>query len=260
MPRQRFDGDGPGPRDTVSPVPVAPRSRPWSEALDPPVEWLVRANRHALVTRMVATTVHDVSNALQVMSGAAEMLGLDPGPEQVARRSGAIVQQAMGATGVLQRLTAFARDPERPAERVRLLDLAARVLEMRQYALRKGRIATEVRGDDAVATAPARDLLQVLLNLVVNAETALADRPAPALALVVAAAEGGASITVEDTGPGFAPGMAAWFHWPPPPPGESGALGVGLLVSRALVERAGGTLTLGAGAAGGAAVTVGLRG
>jgi len=245
----------------VSPVPVAPRSRPWNEALDPPVEWLVRANRHALVTRMVATTVHDVSNALQVMSGAAEMLGLDPGPEQVARRSGSIVQQAMGATGVLQRLTAFARDPQRPAERVRLLDLAARVLEMRQYALRKGRIATEVRGDDAVATAPARDLLQVLLNLVVNAEAALADRPSPKLALIVTATDGGASITVDDTGPGFAPGSeAAWFLWPPPSPGESGALGVGLLVARALVELAGGTLTLGAGAAGGAAVTVNLRG
>ena len=149
---------------------ATPRSRPWDETLDPPLEWLERANRHALVTRLVSSAVHDVSNALQVVSGAAEMLALDAGPEAVNRRSAAIVNQAMGATAVLQQLTGFAREPVRPAEPLSLRALAERVVALRQYSLRKLRVASQVAGDEGECRAPARQVLQVLLNLVVNAE------------------------------------------------------------------------------------------
>jgi len=241
-------------------VSVAPRSRPWDEAFDPPIEWLEWANRHALVTRMVAATVHDVSNALQVMSGAAEMLGLDPGPDAVARRSGSIVQQAMGATAALQRLTGFSREPARAAERIELRALCDRILQLRQYALRKGRIAARVAGDDAVVLAPARALSQVLLNLVVNAEAALADRADAALSLTVRRDAGLVAVVVHDNGPGLSAAAGeASSRWPPPA-GETGALGIGLLVSRALVERAGGTLVLASAPGGGTTATVTLRG
>lgn len=239
---------------------VAPRSRPWDEALDPPIEWLEWANRHALVTRMVAATVHDVSNALQVMSGAAEMLGLDPGPDAVARRSGSIVQQAMGATAALQRLTGFTREPARPAEQVDLRALCERILQLRQYALRKGRIAGRVDGDDAVAFTPVRALSQVLLNLVVNAEAALADRADAAVALTVRRDAGAVTVVVSDNGPGItAAACEASSRWPPRA-GQTGGLGIGLLVSRALVERAGGTLVLAAAPGGGTTAAVTLRG
>ncbi|MGD9906753.1 MAG: sensor histidine kinase [Vicinamibacterales bacterium] len=238
---------------------AAPRSRPWDAAVDPPLDWLEAVNRHGLVTRMVAATVHDVSNALQVMSGAAEMLGLDASPDAVARRSASIVQQALGATGALQRLTAFSREPERPAETVDVRALCERVLQLRQYALRKGRITAEVRGEEARVQAPARALTQVLLNLVVNAETALADRADAALVLAVARDPDGVTVTVADNGPGLTPSAAAEVGLWPPPAATTG-LGIGLLVSRALVERAGGSLAVGPAVGGGTVATIRLRG
>jgi C4-dicarboxylate-specific signal transduction histidine kinase len=228
-------------------VSAAPRSRAWDPTLDPPLEWLERANRHALVTRLVASTVHDVSNALQVMSGAAEMLGLDASPDAVARRSASIVHQATGATAVLQQLAGFSREPVRPAERVRVRDLCERVLALRQYALRKGRVSAQVTGDEAVAQGPARPLFQVLLNLIVNAEQALVDCPDPVLTLSVSAADGGVALDVRDNGRGLGEGPAdRLLLWPPPLVTEPGTLGIGLLVSRGLVERAGGSLSIAA--------------
>jgi len=241
-------------------VSAVPRSRPWDEALDPPIEWLEWANRHALVTRMVAATVHDVSNALQVVSGAAEMLGFEASRDAVAQRSGSIVRQALGATAALQRLTGFTREPARPAERVELRALCDRILQLRQYALSRGRIAARVDGDDAVVIAPVRALSQVLLNLVVNAETALADRPDAALSLTVGDAAGVVTLLVHDNGPGItAAACEASSRWPPRA-GDTGGLGIGLLVSRALVARAGGTLEVAAAPGGGTTARVTLRG
>lgn len=229
-----------------------PRSRPWDEALDPPLEWLERANRQALVTRMVAATVHDVSNALQVISGAAEMLGLDAGPEAVVRRSASIVNQAMAATAGLQRLSAFAREPSRPAERLSLREYCERAVAIRQYDFRKGRITSRVDGDDGGCDAPARVVLQVLLNLLLNAEQALVNRPDSTLTLAVTTANGGVTVKVRDNGPGMTEAeRERAFRWPPPAAPEPGRLGIGLFVSRALVERAGGTLQIAAAPEGG---------
>lgn len=237
-----------------------PRSRPWDETLDPSLEWLERANRHALVTRLVSSAVHDVSNALQVVSGAAEMLALDAGPDAVTRRSAAIVHQAMGATTVLQQLTAFAREPLRPAEPVSLRALAERVVGLRQYALRKLRVTSQVVGDDGQCRAPVRQVLQVLLNLVVNAEQGLTGRGEGRLTLTVSSGAEHAGLVVADDGPGLDDAARRQVElWPPPADPASGALGIGLLVSRLLVERMGGTLTLGRSAEGGLAADLHLR-
>jgi two-component system C4-dicarboxylate transport sensor histidine kinase DctB len=239
---------------------AVPRSRPWDETLDPPLEWLERANRHALVTRLVSTAVHDVSNALQVVSGAAEMLALDAGAEAVSRRSSAIVHQAMAATTVLQQLTGFAREPLRPAESLSVRALAERVVALRQYSLRKLRVRSHVAGDDGQCRAPVRQLLQVILNLVVNAEQGLAGRGEGRLTLTVSSAAEHVDLVVADDGPGLdEAARRAVLLWPPPAAPESGALGIGLLVSHHLVERMGGRLSLGASAGGGLAVELRLR-
>lgn len=247
------------PRAKVAAVPAASTTHPWDESREPSIAWLERANRHALVTQLVATAVHDVSNALQVMSGAAEMLSLDASPEAVQRRSGSIVRQAMAATATLQQLSGFAREAARPPGPVSARDLCQRVLAMRLYATRKLRLTAGVEGDAGPCVAPARDLLQVLLNLMVNAERALTGRPDGELRFVVTADAGAVRIAAVDNGPGIAPeAQAAAFAWPPALGDDPAALGIGLRVSRALVERAGGTLEIDTAPDGGAAVVVTL--
>ena len=114
----------------------------------PAPEWLERVNRHALLARLMSATVHDVNNLLQVVSGAAELLAMDPTPEAVTRRTTSIVAQAGQATAALQALAAFARNPGSPGDRVRPRAIADQVVALHLHALRKARIAVTVEGAD----------------------------------------------------------------------------------------------------------------
>ncbi len=210
----------------------------------PPVEWLVTVNRQSLAVRLLATTVHDVNNILQVMSGAAEVLALDPTPAAVTRRTTSIVGQSAAATAVLHNLIAFVRADSPALEGARPLAVAQQVLAFRQHAFKKLRLTVAVEGDDVECAMARHRLQQVLLNLVLNAEQALAGQAGGAIRLTV---RGGDPVAIEvaDNGPGIDPArQAAIFGWPPVPGAVAGALGIGLQVTRALVAEAGGALTL----------------
>lgn len=223
----------------------------------PPLDWLVLANRHALVTRLLTATVHDVNNTLQVVSGAAEVLAMDPTPEAVTRRTDSIVSQARQATATLQALTAFARDTAPPTGGARPKAIADHAVALRLYALRKARIAVTVSGDECPCPASHGRVLQVLLNLLVNAEQALAGRAGATIAVRVHTTASHVSIAVEDNGPGLPEGGAVCDVWPPAP-GWPGTLGIGLLVSQALAARDGGDVSYAPAPGGGASFALTL--
>lgn len=223
----------------------------------PPLDWLVLANRHALTTRLLSATVHDVNNTLQVVSGAAEVLAMDPTPDAVARRTDSIVAQARQATAVLQGLTAFARGTAPATPRTRLKRLADQAVALRLYALRKARITPSVSGDETECAASSERVLQILLNLLLNAEQALAGRAGATLAVHVGADGADSVLTVTDNGPGLSEAQAvAVGAWPPV---ESAThLGIGLLVSQTLAARDGGAVTHAPAPDGGAVFTLRL--
>lgn len=239
-------------------VPADPPAHAWNGGR-PPIDWLSLVNRQALVTRLLSTTVHDVNNALQVMSAAAEVLAMDPTPEAVARRTESIVGQARQATAALQPLVAFARDTAPTGGRVRPKVVAEQALALRSYALRKARIASSVSGDDADCAAAHGRVLQVLLNLLVNAEAVLAGRHGAVLTVRVSAEADRVAVAVDDNGPGLQEHqVASLFAWPPMEPPAAGSLGIGLLVSQALAGRDGGAVGYAPRAGGGASFTLSL--
>ena len=48
------------------------------EAYSPSADWLERANQLAIAAQLLPNTIHDVNNALQVITGSAELLDLAP--------------------------------------------------------------------------------------------------------------------------------------------------------------------------------------
>jgi signal transduction histidine kinase len=192
----------------------------------PSPEWLERANRLALLSRLLSSTVHDVNNALQVIAGSVELLQMAPAAsDMVQRRVTAIDTQAKRASKLLQELSDFLRDTRESAERVDLAAICRQVLATRHYSLTKLRIAAAVEGDSVVVMANPRHAQQILLNLVVNSE----DAQASSLTIRVAADGAFGTATVEDNAPGAAP--------------QPGNLGIGLEVSTWLAEKNGGSLT-----------------
>ena len=152
-------------------------SAPARESGPPALAWLATVNRHSLAVRLLATTVHECNNILQVMSGAAEVLALDPTPAAIARRTTSIVGQSAAATAVLHDLIAFVRAEHPAQDGARPLALAQQALAFRQHAFRKLHLAAAAEGDDVECGMARHRLQQVLLNLVVNAEQALTGWP-----------------------------------------------------------------------------------
>jgi C4-dicarboxylate-specific signal transduction histidine kinase len=218
--------------------------------------WLERANRLALIAQQLSTTVHDVNNTLQVISGSAELLQHGPDAAEVARRAKTIEAQAQKAFDLLSDLTAFTRDTNATIEPLDLHAIVEQALAMRRHSLTRLRV-TVVGRDRAAASVPdvvvhanARRLLQIVLNLIVNAEQTLAGRPAARLTIDVRHTSAGAQIVVEDNGPGL-PATSTVALNEPGADGTVQRLGIGLAVSQWLASEMKGTLRDSAGSLGG---------
>jgi signal transduction histidine kinase len=162
----------------------------------------------------------------------------------------AVHREARRAARTVSRLLDFARQhaPRRAATDVHAALCAA--LDLRRSSLRLAGVAVDVAADAALppAWADAHQLQQVFLNLLANAEHALAAHGgARRLTLRTRAAErdGARWVVAEvaDTGPGLTPAEAGRVFEPfytTKPEGEG--TGLGLAVSMGIVREHGGLL------------------
>jgi len=209
----------------------------------PNPQWLERANRLALTSALLSTTVHEVNNALQVISGSAEMLHASPPPDIMGRRTDAIGAHARRASALLAELSAFARDDSTASMVLDLAQVGQRALSMRQYAMAKLKLESvfEAAGDARTVVATQRVLLQIVLNLVLNAEQALSQTGGGRIAMVVRGERGSVTLSVEDDGRGVPADVVPQLFTPLAFAGD-GRLGIGLAVADYLAKRYGGTL------------------
>jgi two-component system sensor kinase FixL len=122
------------------------------------------------------------------------------------------------------------------------------------------RIKLDTRIDDNVGQVMGNrvQLLQVLLNLTMNAFEALAAMRADSRQVLIRAAPGEAGhvcLSVQDSGPGFPDGIVDQFFEPFFSTKTEGT-GMGLAIARSSVEAHGGTLSGGNGIKGGAIFTI----
>src|SRR5205814_2305522 len=133
-------------------------------------------------------------------------------------------------------------------EPVRVHDAIARVLDLARPLAAERRIAVETDGaavGDRHVLADSQRLQQVLLNLVSNGIKY--NRPGGTLSVTCReASPGRLRITVSDTGPGLAPALQARLFMPferlGAETGEVEGTGLGLALSKGLVEAMGGVI------------------
>ncbi len=213
---------------------------------------LAHASRVSMLGQLASAIAHELRQplgAIQCNAEAAEIfLEHDP-PDRDELRAilGDIRSDNQRAIGVIERLRALL---QRRLLTPRAISVADDVLEPVRTLARFDAMAHEVRL--AIEAAPALPMVsgdpvhlqQVLLNLMLNALDAVADQPADRRQVTVSAQRLGeheVEVAVSDLGPGIDPGRIGHLFEPFFTTKPNG-MGIGLSISRTIVEAHGGRI------------------
>jgi signal transduction histidine kinase len=222
-------------------------TRRWSRSEAARRREAEHAIRGDALARMGAMVAHEIRNPLGVIRGCAELVR-SRSARVLAPRDAEALSDILEESDRLRRLTDDFLDLARdPAVSVAPVDVE-RVAADAAQGLSRAHPDLAVRVEGAArADADAGRLRQVLSNLLVNA----AQAGARTIAVEVGAREGGARVLVRDDGPGVDPALRPRL-FEPFATGRADGTGLGLALSRRIVERQGGTLRLLEGEPGGA--------
>ena len=210
---------------------------------------------------MLAGIAHELNNPLSVVAGYAHMLQEAEHPPAVARPVAEIVTAADRCVRIVRTFLAMAN--QKPMRR-NMLDVNELVQAAVEAVLQGAdEVSTEIRLDLAENLPPAEgdedQIIQVFVNLIVNALHAMADTDAPRLLIATSERRGTIVASFSDNGPGIPPEVVSRIFEPffTTKPLGSGT-GIGLTFSARIVEGHRGRLEYAPSAAGGATFTVAL--
>lgn len=206
----------------------------------------VTLNRLATAARLMSGATHEVNNALQVISGTVELLMASPEvPDAVLQALERIHAQSARAAAAMVGVTVLSRLPTGEPTTLDMREVVARATALRRYAI--GRAGLSVSLDSTphplLVTGNADQLLQAVVNLIENAEQALAGQPAGRIQITTALDGTTVCVSVVDNGPGLSTDVAERAFDPfvttrPRPD----SVGLGLPVARAIAGAHGGSL------------------
>ena len=210
----------------------------------------------ALVGRLVVGVAHDINNylaAAEVSLAFAERAAR----EDIKRDLRQVRASFDGITRIARSLTSYARGGQPVAEHVELEPLIRRTLEAFGRMVPDGvRVILEAAGNVPPVHGVASELEQVILNLVLNACDAMVWGGTLWL-ILERGPSGHVRLEVADTGRGLPPEVIASSGATSPSSKHGKACGgLGLGIVCAIVDRHGGSLTLGRSAGGGTRVAV----
>jgi PAS domain S-box-containing protein len=212
---------------------------------------LAHVARVSTLGALAASIAHEVnqpvSGILLNASICLRKLADDPpdleGARDTARRT---IRDARRTSDVITRLRALFAKKETTTEPVDLNDAAREVLALTLSELQRNRVVVrpELADDLPLVMGDRIQLQQVVLNLLLNASQAMRDiddRPRELIVRTERAEGDSVQLSVHDVGVGFAPEASdrlfeAFYTT------KTGGMGIGLSVSRTIVENHGGRL------------------
>ena len=208
-------------------------------------EALRKTERLAAAGRLSATIAHQINNPLQAVASLVYLSRTMPGvPKTVDWQLSLAEQELQRVAHIAQQTLGFYKE-SRATESVEMAALVESVLALYSNKLKSKDIHVELSfGDRPWLQAAPGELKQVISNLVVNAVDAVGDQGAIAITLGSTEHAGRAMvhILVEDDGPGIPPEYKPHLFEPFFTTKRDVGTGLGLWLSREIVERHGGTI------------------
>jgi PAS domain S-box-containing protein len=237
--------DQDGQLEYIGAVQDVTQRRLSDEALGKVRSELARVARATSLGALTASIAHEVNQPLSgIITNAStclRMLSTDPpninGALETARRT---IRDGNRASDVITRLRALFAKTGAPTEAVDLNEATGEVIALSWSDLQRRRVLLRSElGDDLPTVVGDRvQLQQVIFNLIANASDAMSevhDRPRQLVIRTERDEDDRVRLTVQDAGEGFA-GEAAERLFDAFYTTKSGGMGIGLSVSRSIIE------------------------
>jgi len=223
---------------------------------------IIQSERLAAMGQMIGGFAHELNNPLTSIMGVSEMLQEAEISDSVRKQLVMMQGQARRAAEIVQNLMYFSRPPAPGKTKVNLNELVQRTLHLHAYSLRKNNITVDFSPEASLPSVlgDANQLMQVFLNLMLNAEQAIREaRDKGSLRIRLGRSDNNVWVTFLDDGPGIAPENLPNIFDPfftTKRPGRG--TGLGLSICKAVMKEHGGNVEASSGPGGGAGFTVTL--
>jgi PAS domain S-box-containing protein len=167
---------------------------------------VVQSERLAAMGAMIGGVAHELNNPLTSIMGVSELLQDTETNETSRKQLAMLQQQARRAAEIVQNLTYFSRPPAPGKSRINLVEVVERTLNLHAYSLRKNNVTVDFLKEAGVpyALGDPHQLMQVFLNLILNAEHAIRDaRDKGTLRIRLGKGDNSVWVSFHDDGPGI---------------------------------------------------------
>ncbi|MGA7574651.1 MAG: PAS domain S-box protein [Terriglobales bacterium] len=223
---------------------------------------IIQSERLAAMGQMIGGFAHELNNPLTSILGMAELLQEGEVSEAARKQLVILHKEARRAAEIVQNLQYFARPPAPGKSPVDLNELVQRTLQMQAYPLRKSNITVDFLPEPAIPAivADPNQLMQVFLNLVLNAEQAIREnREKGTIRVRIGRKPDSVWLMFQDDGPGIAPDNLTHIFDPfftTKRPGRG--TGLGLSICKTVLHEHGGNIEAASAPDGGAVFTITL--
>lgn len=167
---------------------------------------VVQSERLAAMGAMIGGVAHELNNPLTSIMGVSELLQDTETNETSRKQLAMLQQQARRAAEIVQNLTYFSRPPAPGKSKINLVEVVERTLNLHAYSLRKNNITVDFLKEAGLpyALGDPHQLMQIFLNLILNAEQAIRDvRDKGTLRIRLGKTDNSVWVSFRDDGPGI---------------------------------------------------------
>jgi PAS domain S-box-containing protein len=210
-------------------------------------EHMSRTEKLAAIGELMAGVAHELNNPLTGISTFAQLLLEDELEGEQLESVNLIKREADRAIGVIRDLLLFARKTDARDVPIQINTIVQHTVRLRALASRSGGIDVHMQLDpaDPRVRGDEQKLQQVLLNLLVNAESAMRTSLVRHLSVITRSRNDVVTIVISDTGHGMPDSVSQRVFEPfftTKPPGEG--TGLGLSVSYGIIQAHRGSISV----------------